>query len=105
MNLKRFRTRRRLLRGAVVAAALMAIAGIPWSDSNAQSGPAYSVDFHVINAGGTRLHNSCFVLNGTTGQATPGYSSGGFYSVLAGFWSAAPVVNQDQLFFDGFEGC
>ena len=105
MKSKRFRTRRWLARSVVTAAALISVAGIPWSDSVAQSGPAYRVDFHVIHAGGRRLHNSCFVLNGAAGQAGPGYSSGGFYSVLAGFWSAAPVVQQDQLFFDGFEGC
>jgi hypothetical protein len=105
MQAKRSRTRRTLARIALVAATLMAVAAIPWSYSNAQSGPAYSIDFHVISSGGTRLHNSCFVLNGAAGQAVPGYSSGGFYSLLAGFWPAAPVVQQDQLFFDGFEGC
>lgn len=104
MQAKRFRTQRRLVRSTVAAAALVAVAAIPWSDSNA-SGPAYSIDYHVITAGGARLHNSCFVLNGTAGQTSPGYSSGGVYTVLAGFWSAAPIVNQDQLFFDGFEGC
>ena len=105
MQLKRSRTRRRLVRSALVVAACAAVAAIPWSGGNAQSGPAYRVDYHYISAGGTRLHNSCFVLNGTAGQTSPGYSSGGVYAVLAGFWTAAPITGQDQLFFDGFEGC
>ena len=105
MQSKRFRTRRRLVRSALVAAALMVVAGIPWSDSNAQTGPAYSIDFHVVTAAGKRVRNSCVVLTGSVGQAAPGYSSGGFYSILAGFLVAAPTVGQDQLFFDSFEGC
>ena len=105
MQAMRFRTQRRIVRSTMAAAALAAIAAIPWSDSNAQSGPAYSIDYHVITSGRSRLRNSCFVLNGTAGQTSPGYSSGGVYAVLAGFWPAAPIVNQDQLFFDGFEGC
>jgi hypothetical protein len=89
-----------------VALALAAAAAVPSSDSNAQATPAYSIDFHYISTGGSRLHNSCFVLNGTAGQTSPGFSSGSVYSLLAGFWSAAPTAaQQDQLFFDGFEGC
>jgi hypothetical protein len=105
MLIKRSRTPRRLVRSTLTVAALVAVAAIPWSDSNAQSGPAFSIDYHVITSGGTRLRNSCFVLSGTAGETSPGYSSGGVYALLAGFWPAAPVVNQDQLFFDGFEGC
>lgn len=96
--------RRRIARIAFSAAVLAAVAAIPSADSLA-SGPAYSIDFHYISAGQKTSRNSCFVLNGTAGQAAPGYSSGGIYSLLAGFWSAAPVAGQDQLFFDGFEGC
>jgi hypothetical protein len=104
MQSKRFRTRRRLVRSALAAAALVVVAGIPWSDSNAQTGPAYSIDFHVIRAAGKRVRNSCVILNGAVGDTAPGYSSGGFYSILAGFWAATPTVN-DELFFDSFERC
>jgi len=103
MQAKRYRAR--AMRVAFAAAALVTIVAVPWSDSNAQAGPPYSIDFHYISSGGNRLHNSCFVLNGTAGQTAPGYSAGGFYSVLAGFWPAALTTGQDQLFFDGFEGC
>ena len=96
--------RQPIARIAFSAAMLASVAAVPWADSLA-SGPAYSIDFHHISAGHTTLRNSCFVLNATAGQAAPGYSSGGVYAVLAGFWSAAPVAGQDQLFFDGFEGC
>ena len=105
MQLKRSRTRQQLVRSALSAVALAAIAVLPWSGGNAQSGPAYRIDYHYISSGGTRLRNSCVVLNGTAGQTSPGYSSGGVYALLAGFWTAAPVTSQDQLFFDGFEGC
>jgi len=99
-----FYRRRQMLRRALIGAMLAAVAGMPWSDSNAQTGPAYSIDFHLISSSGKRARNSCFILNGTAGQASPGYSSGGFYSILAGFWAVAPTV-RDQLFFDGFERC
>ena len=83
---------------------LAAVIGTPWSDSNAQTGPAYSIDFHVISAAGKRVRNTCVILNGAVGDTAPGYSSGGFYSILAGFWAATPTVN-DELFFDSFERC
>ena len=106
MQAKRFRTRRPLVRSLVAAIVLAAVATIPWSATNAQGGPTYSIGYHVISTGGTKLRNACFVLNGTAGQTSPGYSSGGVYALLSGFWSAAPTaVQQDQLFFDGFEGC
>src|SRR5436309_2051390 len=105
MQAKRFRTRRRLVRGMFAAAIFLSVAAVPWSDGNAQASPPYSIGWHFISSGGKRLNNSCFVLNGTAGQTAPGYSSGGGFSVLAGFWTAAPTVGQDQLFFDGFERC
>ena len=105
MEMKRFRALRRAMRCVLVTAVFGAVVAVPWSDTNAQAGPAYSVDFHVISSAAHRVHNSCFVLNGTAGQAAPGYSFGAGYSVLSGFWVAAPTTGQDQLFFDGFEGC
>jgi hypothetical protein len=80
-----------------------------WSDSRAGAAVAYSIDFHTISAGASTLRNSCFVLSGTVAQAAPGYSSVNSgvptYAVYAGFWSAAPAVGLDAIFFTGFEGC
>lgn len=88
----------------LAAIALVGITFVPWNDSRAQLASP-SIDFHQISAGGTRLHNSCFRLKGTVGQAAPGYSSSAMYSLLAGFWSAAPTTGRDEIFFNGFEGC
>lgn len=93
-----------MLRATFAGALLAAVAGVTWSDGSAQTGPAYAIDFHQISSAGKRARNSCFILNGTAGHASPGYSSGGFYSILAGFWAVAPNSG-DELFFDGFERC
>ena len=105
MQIKRFRAQRRFVRVVFAAMALGVVAAIPWSDSNAQAGPAYSIDFHYISAGSKSLGNSCFKVSGTLGQPAPGFSFGSGYSISSGFWTAAPVAGQDQLFFDGFERC
>lgn len=102
------RTRPRLLARRILsllsAFALIGLSTLQWSDSSAQSA-APMIDFHRISAGGTRLHNSCYHLSGTVGQAAPGYSSNATYSLLAGFWPAAPTTARDEIFFNGFEGC
>lgn len=105
METKRHRTRRSYVRALLAAAALTAITAAPSSDSNAQAGPSYNIDFHYIAAGGQRSNNSCFVIRGTVGQTAPGYSFGGIYGLSGGFWTAAPLTGQDQLFFNGFERC
>ncbi len=81
------------------------------STAHGQQLPNFSIDWHVISSGGTTLsggdasRSTCFIVNGTLAQVVPGYSSGGIYSVYAGFWAAAPTQNTDEIFFDGFEGC
>jgi hypothetical protein len=104
MHIERLRARRAALRLAL-AVICGAVITVPWSDSGAQTSPAYSIDLHVISAAGKRVRTSCFILNGTAAQAAPGYSSGGGYSVLAGFWPAAALAAQDEIFFDSFERC
>jgi hypothetical protein len=99
-----FTTRHRAARSALILAVCAAVVAVPWSDSDAQTGPAYVIGAHLISTGGKRTRTSCFILNGTIGQAAPGYSSGGSYSILAGFWPATTPVT-DEIFFDSFEGC
>jgi hypothetical protein len=93
--------------GLLLAAALACGSIVSWSDTQAQAtGP--SANFHIIDSGSQALHNSCFHLAGSIGQAVPGYSSSTgspSYSVNAGFWAAAPTANRDEIFFNGFEGC
>jgi hypothetical protein len=81
------------------------------SVASGQSQTTFSIDWHVISSGGTTLsggntsRSTCFIVNGTLAQGVPGYSSGGIYSVYAGFWAGAPTRDTDEIFFDGFEGC
>ncbi len=107
MDVSRFgvRWRTRLAGSALATLAFAAVAAVPWSDSRAGTAPTYSIDFHRIGSGGSALHGNCFHLAGTVAQAAPGYSSGSTISILAGFWLAAPIAGQDQIFFNGFEGC
>ncbi|HZP67209.1 MAG TPA: hypothetical protein VFB32_12980 [Rudaea sp.] len=84
--------------GSVLAAAVLAA-----SPTHAGTSP-YSIDFHVISAGGSTLQNGCYRLSGTVGQPAPGYSSGGIYALIAGYWQT-PTVGSDEVFFNGFEEC
>jgi hypothetical protein len=81
---------------ATLAFESMAHAGTP---------STYSIDFHVISAGGNSLKSSCFRLKGTVGQPAPGYSSGAIYSLIAGYWQPASSTASDEIFYNGFEGC
>jgi hypothetical protein len=101
----RTRVRLALALPALAAATLAATVAMRSPDTRAGTLPAYSVDFHMISSGGSSLHNSCFHLTGTVGQAAPGYSSGSTDFVYAGFWAAAPTTGLDDIFFNGFEGC
>jgi hypothetical protein len=95
---------------ALIGAAFVLSIGTA-SVASAQSQTTFSIDWHVISSGGTTLsggdtsRSTCFIVNGTLAQVAPGYSSGGIYSVYAGFWAGAPTQNTDEIFFDGFEGC
>ena len=107
--MKLFCARLRATLGASVlaASAVVSVAAVPWSDTRAQSATP-SIDFHLISSGASEMHNSCFRLSGTIGQAAPGFSgsiSSPSYSVYAGFWVAAPLTGLDEIFFNGFEGC
>ena len=89
-------------RALICAASLLCVA--PHSRAGTPT-PQFSIDWHVVSSGGTQLRSSCFVLDGTLGQAVPGYSSGGTFTVLSGYWSVGPIAGTDEIFFNGFEGC
>jgi hypothetical protein len=107
MDSKHFRARWRagFVVPALTAVLLAAVAATPWSDTRAGTPPIYSIGFYRISSGGGALRNACFRVGGTLGQTAPGYSSGSDVSIVAGFWLAAPISGQDQLFFNGFQGC
>ena len=91
--------------GLLLAAALVCVSAVPWSDTRAQS--AGAVDRFPRDRRGQQqtLRNSCFHLTGSIGQPAPGYSSASGFSVNAGFQAAAPTKNRDEIFFNGFEEC
>ncbi len=66
------------------------------------------VDRSVIVAGGGTSSGGNFSISGSMAQvdADPLQpSSGGVYTVTGGFWPGfAPVIQNDQLLKDGFEG-
>lgn len=97
-----------LWRMACVTAIVMGTAALPASGIGAQTGGGYALNWHDVASGGVvRARNSCYRLSATTGQATvtPGITMGSTYTLFSGFWSAAPIANRDQIFFDGFEDC
>jgi len=71
----------------------------------AQSMPQFGIDHYVLASAGTQSHSSCFVLNGTAGQAAPGYSSSANFALVSGFWATVSLAGRDEIFFDGFEEC
>lgn len=98
----------RLWRAASVFAIVAGSAMLPASGVSAQAGGPYDIKWHAMASGGVvRARNSCYRLSGTTAQATvtPGITMGSTYTLFSGFWSAAPIANRDQIFFDGFEDC
>ncbi len=90
---------------AVVATVLMWATALYWADARAGASSMYSIDFHVIGAGGHSLQGSCFRLSGTVGQPAPGYSSGSIYALIAGYWVNADAADSDEIFYNGFEDC
>jgi hypothetical protein len=109
MKKRHLRTHSRVRIGlpVLIAITVVGVCALPWSDSRAQATLATppAINFHIISAGGKALHNSCFRLAGTLGQAAPGYLSGISDSLIAGFWSAAPTTGLDEIYFNGFEDC
>jgi len=81
----------------------LSIAILP-ADSRADP-PTYSIDFHTISAGGNTLSGNCYRLSATVAQVAPGYSSGGIYSLIAGYWQPPTSSATDEIFFNGFEVC
>lgn len=98
-------------RMAGVVAIALGTAALPSSGIGAQAGGGFGLNWHSVVSGGVvRSRNPCYRLSGTIAQATvtPGTVSnptGSNYMLFSGFWTAAPTVGQDQIFFDGFEDC
>ena len=93
------RLRAQSVAAAIALAAL--VAGVP----TRAGPPGYSIDFHVITAGGSAMRSPrCYGLSGSVGQIAPGYSSASTYSIVGGFWTSE-VSASDEIFYNGFERC
>ena len=68
---------------------------------------AQQISSHVIAAGGGTSHSAggCRMLEGTLGQPAIGTSSGGGFTVQAGYWAGPGRQRRDSIFGAGFEGC
>jgi hypothetical protein len=59
----------------------------------------------ILNGSSVRIGNACSRLLATIGQPAPGFSSGGGFTLNAGFRSIVPAGDGDTIFFDGTEEC
>ena len=59
----------------------------------------YSIDWFTIDGGGGTSSGGAYTLIGTIGQHDAGYSEGGQYELLGGFWAGGPscFVDFDQF--------
>ncbi len=55
----------------------------------------YEVRWHTIDGGGGKSTGGTYILTGTIAQPDAGYSYGGDYEVLGGFWPGAPLCFVD----------
>ncbi len=90
---------------ATLLSAMVFLSGAVLPVASRADAPTYSVDFYTISAGGNTLSGNCYRLSATVAQVAPGYSSGGIYSLVAGYWQPPPSSATDEIFFNGFEGC
>lgn len=63
----------------------------------------FQIDWQAIGSGGGISTAGGIVVAGSIGQPAPGYSDGGGYQLIGGFWVAAPLLS-DRIFIDGFQG-
>lgn len=99
------RVGRRRFRAVVVGAALLATLPPASAPASTPENGGYVIERHAIHSGGTsRARGGDYELSGTAGQPAPGPSSGGGYTLDAGFIWPLRDVPGDGVFRDGFEG-
>lgn len=75
--------RSRLLTGAVVALAVLLLAGTAW----AQVSPNFDLSWHVLGGGGREgMSSGSHQINGTLGQFAIGPAASTNHSLGAGYW-------------------
>ena len=88
---------------ALLGAMFLVLAAMP--GLRAQSPPQFGIDRYVVASAGAHSHSSCFILNGTGGQAAPGYSNSATFALVSGYWATVSQIGRDEIFFNGFEEC
>lgn len=93
--------------GAVCLAlgSALALAADAAPDSAVPEGTGnFQITRHAIAGGGAdRARSACFDLAGTIGQPVAGVSSGGDFTMTAGFWPAVRL--DDSILRTSFEDC
>ena len=62
----------------------------------------YEISWYTVDGGGGVSSSEQYGLTGTAGQADAGYSAGGQYEVLGGFWPGGPLCIVDFESFARF---
>jgi hypothetical protein len=96
------------LRAVSATALICGAAALSASSVGAATAGGYSIHWHAFVSGGiVRARSPCHRLSGVVAQAavTPGITTSTNYTLFSGFLAAAPIVEQEQIFFDGFEDC
>jgi len=59
----------------------------------------YKISWYTIDGGGGQSSGGQYIITGTIGQPDAGYSYGGDYEVLGGFWPGGPlcIVNFEHF--------
>ena len=67
----------------------------------------FAIEASLIAGGGghSRSAGGCLAVDASIGQHTVGESTGGAFSVRAGFWPALADRPTDSLFHNAFEEC
>lgn len=65
-------------------------------------GGQYEISWYTIDGGGGQSIDGQFILTGTIGQPDAGYSYGGDFEVLGGFWPGGLVCIADIVNFYDF---
>jgi hypothetical protein len=84
---------------ALVIASLTLLLCLPVAFVVAQSGGAYDVAWHTVDAGGlTSGSGGSYTLDATAGQPDAALLTGGGYSLGGGFWSGGAAVVQHEVY-------
>lgn len=91
--------------GACSLLALLGLtAGAFGHSDHARAGQTYAIDWYLMGSGGTTESSQGeYRLQGSIAQPVIGSSTGGGYSLDAGFWYGIAPTCPDCIFYDGFE--